>query len=311
MCYSAQVYEQFAKYVRQFGADIDIHQFVKLYVDRRDGAKVKIPKAMDANFANPQTAEERQIKALIEEYNAGQAMKFEQELFAQTKRLNDADRVLLTKTTKAATESKRIATDKISKAKLALDDLRRTELKDRDSRIFPGNYAPVVVMENGRRVVKPMRYQCRPMGKPSFYDNKYPGTYNARRDNLEGFWKGTFGVSHGIMVVSTYYENVEGEDGKNKVLQFTPRDHSDILVACLWSHWTDPNGKEPDLLSFAAITDEPEPEVLAAGHDRSIVNLKPEHLEAWLSPTDDLRALHAIFDDQQHPHYEYKLAQAA
>lgn len=311
MCYSAQVYEQFAKYVRQFGADIDIHQFVKLYVDRRDGAKIKIPKAMDANFANPQTAEEREIKILIEEHNAGQAMKFEQELFAQTKRLNDADRTLLAKTTKAATESKRIATDKISKAKLALDDIRRTELKERDSRIFPGNYAPVMVMENGRRVIKPMRYQCRPMGKPSFYDNKYPGTYNARRDNLEGFWKGTFGMSHGIMVVSTYYENVEGEDGRNKVLQFTPRDQSDILVACLWSHWIDPSGKEPDLLSFAAITDEPGPEVLAAGHDRGIINLKPEHLDAWLSPSGDLQALHAIFEDQQRPHYEYRLAQAA
>ena len=32
-----------------------------------------------------------------------------------------------------------------------------------------------------------MRYQCRLAGKPAFYDVKFPGTYNARRDNLEGF----------------------------------------------------------------------------------------------------------------------------
>ena len=51
-----------------------------------------------------------------------------------------------------------------------LSDLHRTELEDRDSRIFPGPYAPVMVMENGGRVVKPMRYQCRPAGKPAFYD---------------------------------------------------------------------------------------------------------------------------------------------
>jgi hypothetical protein len=43
---------------------------------------------------------------------------------------------------------------------------------------------PVVVMEDGRRVIKPMRYQCRPAGKPAIHDAKYPGTYNARRDNL-------------------------------------------------------------------------------------------------------------------------------
>lgn len=61
-----------------------------------------------------------------------------------------------------------------------LSDLRHTELKDRDSRIFPGHYVPVMVMENGRRVIKPMRYQCRPAGKPAFYDTKYlssPGCF--------------------------------------------------------------------------------------------------------------------------------------
>lgn len=48
----------------------------------------------------------------------------------------------------------------------------------------------------------------------------------------------------------------------------------------MWSHWTDSKGPELDLLSFAAITDEPEPEVAAAGHDRTIINIKPKHSEA-------------------------------
>ena len=89
-----------------------------------------------------------------------------------------------------------------------LSDLRCAALKDRDSRIFPGHYVPVIVMEAGRRVIKPMRYQCRLAGKPTFYDAKYPGTYNARRDNLEGFWKGLFGYTHGIVVINAFYENV-------------------------------------------------------------------------------------------------------
>ena len=100
-------------------------------------------------------------------------------MFKQRKRLADAERTLQAKPTKAATESQRIATDKIEWGMGKLSDLRRTELKDRDSRIFPGHYAPVMVMKNGRRVIKPMRYQCRPAGKPAFYDTKYPGTYNA------------------------------------------------------------------------------------------------------------------------------------
>ena len=82
-----------------------------------------------------------------------------------------------------------------------------------------------------------------------------------------------------------------------------------MLIACLWSHWTDPQGVEPDLLSFAAITDEPEPEVAAAGPDRTIINIKPEHLDRWLRPDPkNLAELHAIFDDKRHPYYEHREA---
>jgi len=63
-------------------------------------------------------------------------------------------------------------------------------------------------------------------------------------------------------------------DGKNQVLAFTPRDGSPMFIACLWSHWTDPTGKEPDLLSLAAITDDPEPKVAAVGHDHTITAVR-------------------------------------
>ena len=98
-------------------------------------------------------------------------------------------------------------------------------------------------------------------GKPAFYDEKYSGTYNARGNNPEGFWKGQFGHTHGIMVVNAFYENVnlhrsegrelrEGEEVRNAVLEFKPRPTQNMLVACLWCRWIGPG--EPDLLSFAA-----------------------------------------------------------
>lgn len=155
----------------------------------------------------------------------------------------------------------------------------------------------------------PSRYAVDPTAKPAKYDQRYTGTYNARRDSLEKFWAPAFGHNHGLLVVDTFYENVEGPEGKNQVVQFTLRTGEPMLVACLWSHWTDPAGKEPDLLSFAAITDDPEPEVAAAGHDRTIINIKPEHVDAWLNPDlADLAALYGIFDDKRHPLYEHKLA---
>lgn len=74
----------------------------------------------------------------------------------------------------------------------------------------------------------------------------------------------------------------EGEKDENVVLTFRPTPARDVLVAFLWLRWTFPG--KPDLLSFAAITDEPPPEVAIAGHDRCIVPIRPENIDAWLNP---------------------------
>jgi putative SOS response-associated peptidase YedK len=318
VCYSAQIWQDYRKYVKSFGAALNIRDFVQLYWNRQEGGKIKISKAMDAAFADPKSAEEREIKAMIDAFNLQEMTKLEQDLFKQRKRLVDAERTLQTKTTKKATDDQRIATDKIAWTLGRLTDIRRTELKDRDARIFPGHYAPVLVIEQGQRVIKPMRYQCRPAGKPAFYDTKYPGCYNARRDNLEGFWKEQFGLTHGIIVANAFYENVSrhamegrelaaGEKEENVVLEFRPQPTQDMLIACVWSHWESKG--EPDLLSFAAITDEPPAEVAAAGHDRCIIPIKPEHMDAWLNPDRaNLAAQYAILDDRTRPYYAHRMA---
>ncbi len=309
MCYSAEVWADYRKFEREFGSILNIRDFVHLFGRKDKEGKWYIPKALEAAFANPRNPDEQRIKEMIDAHTLDETRRFEQELFAQKTRLNESERKLQVKETKAFRESVRIATNKIEKAKLNLDDLRRTELKPRDSRIFPGWYAPVMVSEQGKRVLRPMRYGCRPAGKPAWYDTKFPGTYNARRDNLERFWKGQFGHTHALMVCTTFYENVEAADGKNQVAQFKPRTGEPMFIACLWSHWKDPKGVEPDLLSFAAITDEPEPEVAEAGHDRTIINIKPEHIDAWLNPKPaDLATLYAIFDEKRHPYYEHRIA---
>ena len=318
MCYSAQIKADYQRFVRTFGARLDLQEFIRLYWEREQGRAIKIPKAVDALFGQPQSEDEQRIKDMIDRFNQLQATKLEAELFAQRKRLADAERSLQTKTTKAAAESKRIAGDKVDALLRRLEDLRRTEPKERDGRNFPGHYAPVLVMEAGEHVIKPMRYQCRPPGKPAIYDRKYPGTYNARRDNLEGFWRELFGYSHGVLVINAFYENVsaarlagrelaDGEKDTNVVLEFRPTPPIDILAACLWSRW---QGKdEPDLLSFAAITDAPPPEIAAAGHDRCIIPIQPAQVDAWLSPSAaDLTAQYSILDARERPYFEHRMA---
>ena len=308
MCYSAQVWADYHHYVRLYGADIDIAVFYELYVRKRQGEKLKTPKAMDAAFQTGTNSLEAEIAQMVRDIHGEEIATMERELFNQTKRLANAQRSLQVKHTKKAEEDQRIAGNKIEQFKGRLSNLKRMEYHPSDSRIYPGMYAPVMVIENGKRVVKPMRYQCRAQGKPSFYDRKFPGTYNARRDNLEGFWKAQFGHTHGLMIADRFYENVETPDG-NAVLEFVPRTGEPMLIACLYSSWSDPKGQEPGLLSFAAITDDPEPEVAAAGHDRTIINIKHEHIDAWLNPeAGALATLYAIFDDKQHPYYEHRKA---
>ncbi len=323
MCYSAQVWQDYRKYVRRYGADLDIAAFTDLYWQRQGGAKVRTPKAMDDSFRGDSSkrGDEDQshvLSLLIRDLDRERMATLEQELFKQRKRLADAERSLQRKSTKTASESKRIAGDRIQWLMGQLADLERKEPADRDSRIFPGHYAPVMVWEDGRRVVKPMRYQCRVAGTPAAFDTRYPGTYNARRDSLGKFWKDLFGVSHGVVVADAFYENVSrhhtegraleaGEKESNVVLEFRPSPPREMLVACLWSHWQQDG--LPGLLSFAAITDEPPPEVAAAGHDRCIVPIKEENLDAWLNPRPgDLQRLQAILDDRDRLYYEHRLA---
>lgn len=161
MCYSAMIQADYEKYVRHYGATMSLEDFVMNVWSAPDRAKKKRrPKAMEDWFRTLGDPRAQEIWHEIQRQRAERETELQQELFKQKKRQADAERALQTKVTKKAQEDLRISTDKIGKLKLDLDDLQRTEPKDRDARFFPGNYAPVVVVENGKRVIKPMRYQC-------------------------------------------------------------------------------------------------------------------------------------------------------
>lgn len=312
MCYSAQIKASYAKFRRKFpDIRIDLSEFVKVYVPGFDTptdllSLPNVPKAVEGWFDSPQTAEEEQIHDVIAARRALLTAKLETDLFAQRKRLADANRKLAEKHTKTAAESARVSQANEVRLRDRLDAIHRPEPHPDDERIFPGWYAPVMVWEDGQRVVKPMRYQLRPPGADPSFDRDKRGTYNARRDNLTGFWRRQFGYTHGVMVATAFFEWVE-RDGQKVELRFEPQPQQDMLVACLWARWTAPG--QPDLLSFAAITDEPPAEVAAAGHDRCIIPIKPKHVDAWLRPNPrDLASLQAILDDRPRPYYEHRLA---
>jgi putative SOS response-associated peptidase YedK len=317
MCYSAVVVQNLDLLAHQAKARTDVEQFADLFARRAAGEALKLSRALEANFLAPTTPVEKRIAADIQAFHAAQAGEWESELFKQKKRLADAERKLKARATQKAREDRRIANNKIEWLLNKLADLKRTQPKPADQRIFPFWYAPVIVEEGGKRLIRPMRYHLRAHGKPAGTDRRYPGLYNARRDNLEGYWKALFGQHHAVCVVQSFYENValhdfekrelrQDEKPQNLVLHFNPQPASNMLVACLWDRWEQQG--EPDLYSFAAITDEPPPEVAATGHNRCIIPINPGNISAWLASGADLGTYYALLDNREKPYYAHELA---
>lgn len=319
MCYSAKVMADFRWYENNYGAGMSIDLFVQLLERWRQGEKITLAKGMTDAFKlhAPRNEGEERCKSLVLEFEAEEMNRLQEQLFAQRRRLADAERALAMKVTKKASEDQRIAGNKIKQLLGKIGDLDRTEPLERDNRIYPGNFCPVMVMdEKGNLVVQPMRYLCRPAGRPAFFDTRYPGTYNARRDSFDGYWKSVYANTHAIVVVTAFYEHVNrhrlegrelapGEKEEDVILKFEPAGGRPMELACLWSRWTGVG--QPDLDSFAIVTDEPPPEVSAAGHDRCPIPLKAENVKAWLrapAPTD----YQALLDDKERPYYEHQLA---
>lgn len=318
MCYSALVRHDLQWLSKRYGAEVAWELFEELFRKRLEDPEIQFARALDVHILRLQDERARASQQLIEQYRIHQARVWEQELFKQRKRLVDARRKLQTKDTKAARNEERIATNKLATLTEKLTTLRSDTLESDDSRIFPKKYAPVITSEAGRRLIRPMRYLCRLPGKPANYDQRFDGTYNARRDNLNGFWASVYGTHHAILVIDGFFENVPrhlyekrelapGERETNVVLHFNPNSGEPLTVACLWSHWTGEG--EPALDSFAAVTDEPPPEILATGHSRCVISLKDENVREWLSPSQvDKGRLEEILADRAAPYYEHRIA---
>lgn len=102
-------------------------------------------------------------------------------------------------------------------------------------------------------------------------------------NNLYCLWKDKFGYTHGV-VCDAFYEKisrhrVEGrefsadEAEENMVLEFRSQVRQEMLVPCLNSHC---RGEGEEQWSFAAIIDEPPPELAAAENDPCIILIKDE-----------------------------------
>lgn len=305
----------------EYEARIQQDAFYDLFLRRTQGEKLYIGKGLEESFAKPEGKKEEAIAKLIKDWHESEILRLEEELFKQKKRLADAERVLNSdKPTKKAENDKRIATDKVEKYLRDLENHKSKKVSESDQRIFPMHYVAMLALdEKGQRVIMPARYHMRPAGEDESFDRKYFGCYNARFDNLSrvAFWRNVLGKRHGVILVKRFFENVDpavyakknklpadARDQKNIVLCFEPENTDYMVIPVLWDVWEKKG--EPPLVSCALITDDPAPEVAAAGHDRTPIFLKESAIDSWLN-AKDAKTAREVLMNRETPYYSHRV----
>lgn len=318
MCYSLQLWTDYRRYVQAFGAQADIGAFLALFERRLDGERIALPKGLcDAfKYDDKPDALVCACRQAVRAYDQRQAPRLEAELFAQRRRLADAERALAVKLTTTASTERRIAARKVDDLRARLADLDRTAPAPADARIFAGYYCPVLrCAADGALIVTPMRYQCRQPGMAPEADRRFPGTFSARRDSLRRFWRRQYGHTHAIVVAEAFYAHskrhilerralAQGESEETLVLEIAPADRQLMALACVWSHWRGPGA--PTLDSFAVVTDQPARGVSVPGQVRCPVALRSAQVARWLAaPGASLETYDALLQEPLRPQYAF------
>lgn len=321
------VQQKAKKYGLKFKARIQYDRYEEVMDRRLAGEKLQINLAMDQQFQDPESKEEKAIFDKVLEWHQRRIPECEKILFEQKKRLADSERKLQVKETKKALEDKRIATKKIGFAMKNIQKHKSIKVyEESDSRIFPFHFMSMLyVNEKSETAVAPFRYLLRPANKDESFDRKYTGCYNARLDSLDEvpWWKSALGKRHGLIMVERFYESVAAEDyakhfkipkdrigEKNLELCFAPDNVEYMFIPTLWDKWMGKDGKE--LFSAALITDEPAPEVKQAGHDRTPIFLRETAVESWLRASETTtKDLAYVLNMRERPHYSHAITGVA
>ncbi len=301
MCYSAMVQQNVKALSLKFGARVDLDFFEELYTERLKGQSLTLSPQLDASFLSDlNTPQEKKIASLIQEWQRHEKEKLQETLIKQKERLSAAEEKLKIKPTKNALNEQRIATDKIQwlQKKIETLETNSAETKATEGRIFPFHYAPLLIVHQGERLIRPYRYHLRPHTEGPEFDRKFDGTYNVRRDSLDrvAWWKRIYGKNHGLLVVTRFYENVfDHRSNKNHVIEFTPHVR-ELFVPCLYDENT--MGKD-SLHSFAILTDLPHPDVAKAGHERTLIHLNENRINDWINTTSpESKNFDLLLDDR-------------
>ncbi|RZA09829.1 MAG: hypothetical protein EOP11_00305 [Proteobacteria bacterium] len=276
MCYSARIRSSLREISSEFRATLDVDSFESLFRMRLKEPEQKIPLGLDRYFLHAKDPAEAKLAKFILEFHEEEKGRKKAEIKTTHEEIKELRSAKPTAASKKKIEVRERRLLKLeAKLNHGIDDISPL-----DDRVYPQYYAPVVAEGKSGRKLVPMRYRVRrPDGGevPSQYN-----VFNARFDSLETArtWTPLFGRTHAIFPFVWFYEWVE-RDGKKQEIYFSPENRSLMWAASLYSV---AKGAHGPLLSFAMVTDDPPPEVAAAGHDRCPIFLREDQMGEWLQP---------------------------
>lgn len=283
MCYSAMIEADMRKLERQFGVKVDWTSFEEAFNIRAKYDQAMIPSGLDSYIIqNAETPLQKRLAKMAKEHYKAEIEKFSTKLKKYEQDVKDFEAKL-----KSGSKVKDLA-EKLEKRRATVQwHKEKVEYYEKIEetgapRVFPNFYAPVIIKDGKEQLIRLMRYHLCPKNGKEMNAFKY-NLFNARRDRLldSRTWKPIFGKQHAIFPFLRFYESVEGENGKAKAIYFQPKDQEIMWSAAIFEESKIETGI---LRTFAAITDEPPPEVAAAGHDRCPVFLAKESFASWLEP---------------------------
>ncbi len=288
MCYSILVQTDLAKLAAEFGATIDIDAFLQIYRDRSKGIpNLQIPRGLDASFSVMDAKGAKQICKLVEKHDKLQIQKLEEKLKEKIQLTSDLQEKLKKKWFKTNQEKLETAQRVLDATGQRIKNLSSPHSHGTplDSRIMQYSYAPLIVKNGTKKLIRPFRYQVRAHGTKSEPDRKI-NLYNVRCETIaaRSTWRPLFMKNHAIISYLGFYEWVPGpKNAKPAEIFFFPNAGKKMWSPVLYDNWTN-ESQDSEINSFAIITMPPPEFILGMGHDRCPIHPNQSFINDWLNP---------------------------
>lgn len=164
-------------------------------------------------------------------------------------------------------------------------DLQGSVPESIDQRLLPSSVAPVIVQDNGKLKLTPMRFSL----VPSW--SKEPkvkfATHNARIESIleKPTWKTPFLSQHCVVPMTSFFESAYTGPLAGNIIKFSQENDHLMFAAGIFDFWKDHENPKNSFFSFSVVTRDPSHFILEYGHDRTPIFIKKDFISQWLNPT--------------------------